>query len=165
MYLRYCSCSNKLITCLQKIWIIRQTINFFESSVPFGVEWCLIVNNPIALLSHSVSISFANLHLLFLLQPLLLLFLPLHTTPLPSLLGWPDANLRLFPTRWLIYHYIITASPLLQPDVTPIHTTLELFQYSCISTGSLSLFGFLTHLCLISWEYALFFLFSSRCNS
>lgn len=42
------------------------------------------------------------------------------TPPSP---GWPDANLRLFPTRWLIHHYIIAALPLMHPDVTPMHTT------------------------------------------
>lgn len=55
---------------------------------------------------------------------------------------WPDANLRLFPTRWLIYHYIITASPLLHPDVTQMHTSLKLFQYPCISTDTLPPFSF-----------------------
>lgn len=88
--------------------------------------------------------SFINLHLLFppSASPLPLF---LFSLPLPSLLGWPYANLRLFPTRWLSYHYIITVffffSPLLHPDVTTMHTTPELFQYSCISRATRSPFS------------------------
>lgn len=158
-------------------------MNTIYSTVPFGVEvfkLCLKVKHWVAasLLSSSLSLdlflrdtlSFINLLLRFASLTLSPSSLPLHST-LPSLLVWPDAYLRLFPTRWLIYHYIITASPLLHPDVTRVHTSLELFQYPCISTDTLSLpffsrFVLHTYLCLhgFSWEYAHVF-FSSRFNN
>lgn len=79
----------------------------------------------------------------FFLNPLLLFcsFTP-SSSPLPSALSpflcpppeQPTANLRLFPTRWLICHYIITASPLLHPDVTRKCT--HALSYFCISPSA-----------------------------
>lgn len=156
--------SHTIIKCAQK-----REIDFFrtfKAPILFGVEYYYYYYYTSCLFSSSQSLltcfSFINL---------LLLFLPLClcTLLLPPLLGWPDANLRLFPTRWLIYHYIITASLLLHPDVTRRHTTLELFQYSCIITGIPSLFSKTLSAFTqssqfpeaISLEYSLFY--PSRC--